>query len=204
MVKNTVMIKRERVTAAVKGDGSAHNEKPLQSQTSAFKEPHQKLAFECIFTPALKYSCSLWSIHVNQCASLSLEGERWETEGIQRAGSHSGVLMSLAHGTLGPDANDPPRGDVPQPPTSLVRPATGWLLWGEAMVSAACCDWAKLAHEINCTFEIIIQIFLLYCSSSRFNELNIEQTFAINNPELCFMSPFTYLHCDTLDIYTYY
>ena len=56
--KNTMMIKKECVTA-VKGEGSAHNKKPLQSQTSAFKEPHQELAFECIFTPTLKYSCSL-------------------------------------------------------------------------------------------------------------------------------------------------
>lgn len=65
--------------------------------------------------------------------------------------------MSLAHGTLGADANDPPRRERPLPRTSLVRPATSYLLLGAVMASLACGD-CKLAWQVqlNKHFKLII------------------------------------------------
>lgn len=76
-------------------------------------------------------------------------GNAEKTEGIQRAASHSVVLMSLADGTLGADANDPPRGDQ-----CGHRP-----VWSDQLpldcsevrspCQRACCEFGKLALRCN-------------------------------------------------------
>lgn len=64
IVKNTVMIKRECVTAAVKGEGSAHNKKTSAKSDERFQGATSETCLQMhfytnpeIFMLFVKYSC---------------------------------------------------------------------------------------------------------------------------------------------------